>query len=332
MSITELDEGSHCSSSHALWRESFYLNFHDAGGWVGGTTTIGVFPNQGRVQGLAIIFLSASRRVLFYHVESTLTEGAGLCSVPGIRYRMLSPLQKWRFEASADFMRLDPFDVVQGIPHAKGTVPVELELIFDALSPVYEFPVHSMEAFGVANRHYEQNGRVVGAVSLGKQKHIIQGFGFRDHSWGVRDLSLAGGLITCFCQFGPHLTVNASWGQHQGQDVIMGYISRDGVNTPLEDFRVTMELNPLALPKAIQAEIVAQDGQPFSLRGEVLALMPMILNQGEDRLHWHECLARFSNGQEDGYGVTEVTRLVRGGATTESHPGTIAHSRPNRTL
>jgi len=44
LSITEADEREHGFSNDWLWRESFYLNFHDASGRVGGMATVGVRP------------------------------------------------------------------------------------------------------------------------------------------------------------------------------------------------------------------------------------------------------------------------------------------------
>jgi hypothetical protein len=39
----------------------------------------------------------------------------------------------------------------------------------------------------VTSAHLEQAGEVTGSVTLRGKKNLIQGYGFRDHAWGVRD-------------------------------------------------------------------------------------------------------------------------------------------------
>jgi hypothetical protein len=311
MSITEQDELEHPASDDWLWRESLYFSFHDTSGRVGGMTTLGVRPNQDRVEGFSAIFLDA-HQVLFYPTERRLEEGkAGLLSVPGIAYEMLTPLQKWRFEVSADFSEIDPYQFAQGVQQPKITIPACFDLTFDALSPAYEFP----PAFGLlagAAQHYDQNGRVEGRVTLGGRTFDVDGFGFRDHSWGIRDLSKAGHIVALFAQLGPRLTVNVIWGLSEGQEIAIGYIFRDGENIPIDGIQVAVETDPLSkLPTAAQAEIRLVDGQRFNLEAQITSIMPIILNQGEDQLHWYECLTHFSHGQQRGYGITEITKLVR---------------------
>jgi hypothetical protein len=315
MSITEQDELEHPASDDWLWRESLYFSFHDTSGRVGGMTTIGVRPNQDRVEGFSAIFLDA-HQVLFYPTERRLEEGkAGLLSVPGIAYEMLTPLQKWRFEVSADFSEIDPYQFAQGVQQPKITIPARFDLTFDALSPAYEFLAQDMELLSGRSRHFEQNGHIEGKVAVGDRIFAVTGFGFRDHSWGIRDLSRAGDLVTIFVQFGPYLSVNAAWSMSEGQKIAVGYISRDEVNISIKDLQIAVETDPLSsLPKAVQAEVSTVDGQRFSLEAEIAAVMPIILNQGEDQLRWYECSARFRHGQQTGYGITEMTKLVRFGS------------------
>jgi hypothetical protein len=309
MSITEQDELEHPASDDWLWRESLYFNFHDASGKVGGTTTIGVRPNQNRFEGFAIIFLDA--QVLFYRTEGLLEGGkAGLFSVPGITYKVLTPLQNWRFEVVADLSHVDPQHIVRDVRLPETTVPAGFDLTFDALSPAYEFSTHAMELLSVAARHYEQNGRIKGRGTVGGQTFAVDGFGFRDHSWGVRDLSRMGDVVALFAQFGPSFTVNTAKTVREGQEIAMGYISHNGVNIPVSDIQIALETDPLSkLPKATQAQIDTVDGRHLVLEAEIAAVMPIFFKQGEAQFHWYECSARFRCGQQTGYGITEVTEV-----------------------
>jgi phosphohistidine swiveling domain-containing protein len=114
MSITELDELQHPASDDGLWRESLYFNFHDASGKIAGTTTVGIRPHQNRVNGLAAIFLNP-QQTLRYGVDCPLdAQNAGLYTVGGISYKILTPLEKWRVMVKADFTGVDPCQTSQG--------------------------------------------------------------------------------------------------------------------------------------------------------------------------------------------------------------------------
>jgi hypothetical protein len=311
MSITEQDELEHPASDDWLWRESLYFNFHDVNGKVGGSSTIGILPNQNRVQGLATIFLKADQ-VLFYHTETLPETGnAGLCSVPGITYEMLTPLQKWRFAAAAHFSHIDPRQVVRGVRSPKITVPAGFDLTFDALSPAYEFLAQDMELLSGRSRHFEQNGHIDGKVTIGDRTFAVTGFGFRDHSWGIRDLSRADHMVTIFAQFGPHFHMNAVWRASEERELATGYIVRHGVNTPISDIQVAVETDSLSnLPEAAQAEIGTVDGQRFSLQAVIHSVMPILLDHGGARLHWYECSTYFRHEGQVGYGILELTTVL----------------------
>jgi hypothetical protein len=312
MELTAHDELQHTPADEWLWRESLYFSFHDASGNVGGMTTIGVLPNQNRAQGHAVVFLDA-HRVLLYYTESPLVEGeTGLCAVPGISYKMLHPLQRWRFELAADCSAIDPYEFVRGIRPAQTTIPAQFDLNFDALSPAYEYPQEVFPLLTGTARHFEQTGRVDGKVTIGQQLFAVAGFGFRDHSWGIRDLAKTDDIVGICAQIGPHFTANAFQATRQGQQIGIGFISRDGVNTPLDYVRIAVETDPLSrLPKAGQAEIGTVAGQRFVFQAEVKSVLPVLLDHGRDRLFWYECSTLFRYGQQTGFGTLSVTKLVR---------------------
>jgi hypothetical protein len=311
MTLTAVDELQHPASAGWLWRESLYFSFHDAAGQIGGMTTIGTRTNQGRMEGLAAI-LRAGQPALLYTASHPLEAGAvSLCAIEGIGYELQIPLQQWRVRADANFTFLNS-------QAGEGTVPASFDLIFDALSPAYEFPARLGQVTGQA-RHYEQNGRIAGQVSIGDQRFEIAGFGCRDHSWGIRDLSRAGQVVVLFAQFGPHLTVNAVWGQGPNETIQVGFLSRHGTNVALDRVHVAVHRDPVShLPQAVRAEIGSVDGQRLDLQATPISVLPIRLNQGQMQLHWYECFTHFQLGREVGYGILEVTRLARQEPTTQT--------------
>jgi hypothetical protein len=311
MSITELDELQHPASDDGLWRESFYFNFHDASGKIAGMTTAGVRPNQNRVKGLAAIFLNP-QQVLMHGVDCPLdAENAGLYSAGGISYEILTPLKKWRVRAEADFTSVDPCQTHQGDPSTQAIVPASFDFTFDALDPAYEFPPDVIEPLGGRARHYEQNGRIEGSVVVGSQEFAVNGFGARDHSWGIRDWLKADRWSMIFAQFGPRFTANVVLGAVQGQEVSIGYIFQGGINIPIKDAQFDVETDPVSgLSQEAQIEVTTVDGQSFSIQGSVNSIFPIFLSQGQGQVRWYECSTRFTCAQQTGYGMLEVVQTL----------------------
>jgi hypothetical protein len=170
---------------------------------------------------------------------------------------------------------------------------------------VKEFGILAGEA-----RHYEQNGRVEGTLFSEDRVTPIEGFGFRDHSWGVRDWVRAEKAVALFAQFGPELTLNGIWGTNAGQEVAIGYVSRDGANTTITGIRVDVAQEPTKTPRAIHAVVNLEDHSRLEFEVDVRASMPILIPQGKNLLHWYECTAKFHCGGEMGYGIAEVGMVV----------------------
>lgn len=311
MKVTRADELDHTPSDDPLWRESLYFGFHDADGRVGGMTTIGILPNQQRGQGYAALFLG-THRVLFYHTEHPWPDGkTSLCALPGTAYQVLDPLNRWRFAVTSEFTAIDPHQVVRGIRRPAEIVPVHFELTFTALSRAYEFPADVFPLLTGEARHYEQTGRINGEMAIGGEEFVLDGFGYRDHSWGIRDLSRTSDIVGICAQFGAHFAVNAFWAKRQGRKLSLGYVSQSGENTPLKNLQISVEMDPSnLLPKGGRAEIETADGRRFGLQAEVRSVMPVLLDHGGSQLFWYECSTRFNDGQQTGFGTLTVTRSV----------------------
>jgi len=312
VTISEIDELQHLPSDDWLWRESLHFSFHDVSGKLGGLATIGVLPNQKRVEGFAAIFPSAPS-ILLYRTEDPTEGKTGLFSVRGIGYDMLAPLQRWHLVVNADFSQVEPEQLISGTQVPEAKVPAGFDLTFDARSPAYQFPVLSWGLPKVAAQRFEQTGRMKGTVFIGGKTFPVNGLGFRDHFWGSRDWPGLSEVVAVHAQFSSRLTVNAVWGIEQGQRTAAGYVSRDGVNIPIRDVEVDIEVDPLSsFPRAARAEVTMADGGRLRLHAVPRSVLPLLLRQGEGELHGYECSTCFDDGRQIGYGTMEVTRLMRG--------------------
>jgi hypothetical protein len=302
----EHDELVHQFGQEPLWRESLFFNWHDAGGEIAGTATIGIRPNQHRYEGLAMFFVKG--RVLFFHMQGPLQSNDNLYSVPGLTFVMEKPVQRWRVEVSACF-----FEVEKPDTFSKETIAVDCHLSFDAVNPAYNFPERGLAEMGIAAGHYEQCGRFRGGVSVGGEVYEVNGLGFRDHSWGVRNLQKAGNLVCLFAQFADDFTVNAALGRVSDQEMAIGYVWHNGRNNPITGMHASVKTDSQGLPSTVTAQVAADGLSSLDIQADVKAVMPIALKQDRITLRWCECFTWFKNvdeHQRSAYGILETTQIV----------------------
>lgn len=165
------DEWPHTPEADEHWQESVVLCFQDIEQGLGGFIRIGHHPNK----------------------------GIGNCTfgvvAPGIGYnrsRMDVPMQSG--DRFADGFAIDGFlttrfDAVSSRWTAQDA-DCELDLSVDNLHPHYDAWSLAGLTGGFREKfaamHTEVAGRVRGTLRIGDRNFQVNGFGFRDHSWGVR--------------------------------------------------------------------------------------------------------------------------------------------------
>jgi len=213
------DEWPHRPGPEALWQESIVLTWQDVDQSIGGVIRIGQHPNRGL--GICTFGIVEKSGIGFNH---------SLANIP------LKATD--RFEtgfAIGDFLRVEfAKNDSRWVAHDKDC---DFDLTVTNLHPLYD----TWALVGLNNRfrekfaasHTEVAGLVRGTIRLGDKHWTINGYGYRDHSWGVRDHSdssaqlvnlfwLVGSfgkdLVVCACE-----TVSASGGRFN-----TGFVIRDG--------------------------------------------------------------------------------------------------------
>ncbi len=281
------------------------MNFHDAKDRIGGMVTVGFHPWQKRYEGYSIIFLGEQ---VFFHSSRGPRRARNdrLFNMLGISCEVLAPLRRLQFNVAADFVPVDPVQVVHGRPLPNITVPAGFDLAFQAFGPPYEFPSWSYAQLAGRADHYEQNGYVTGKVMVGGTTFHINGFGCRDRTWGIRDLTITDRGGAFFAQFSPQLTLNMLWSESGERKTATGYLTRDQVALSIDRAQVQVNINSANLPTSAQAEIGIQDGASYLLEATTVAVMPILWDEEKGRFHWYECLCRFQMGEQVAYGITEI--------------------------
>lgn len=167
-------EGHRPADAHRQWSQSYYFNFYDPGKCVGGFMRIGLLENLRQSNMAFILFRDGSPAYYRICGQSPYTHDrmdAGL-EVAGLRFAAIEPLKKARLQ----------FD--EG--------GFAMNLTFEGLCPMADSIALTRTAAGalageIAAAHLEGPGRVRGTVRLRGTEIEIDGTGFRDISWGVRN-------------------------------------------------------------------------------------------------------------------------------------------------
>lgn len=121
-------------------------------------------------------------------------------SICGVSWRCDGPYLRWtkRFRGGAQLVtRAD----LNAGPLRDGVyLPVDLEYTCRAICPVNDYGEEHLKV-SWASRHYEQSHDASGYLSFQGERYDIAGSGWRDHSWGPRDLTKFGSHSWLSAQF-----------------------------------------------------------------------------------------------------------------------------------
>lgn len=173
------DEGRHTPGPEPLWNESWYFDWSQPDGSLGGYVRLGLYPNLGVAWYWACLVGEGRPLVTVIDHEVPLpTTGLELRS-EGLwaAHNVETPFEHWSLGCEAFAVGVDDAAEVYG--DLRGDrVPFGIDLEWETEGGVYPYP-------GIDR--YEVPCRVHGEVLVGQERMEVDGSGQRDHSWGVRD-------------------------------------------------------------------------------------------------------------------------------------------------
>jgi len=179
--IAAADERSHPPGPEQLWGESWYFDFFAPDGSVGGWVRLGLYPNLGVAWYHAFVVGPGRPVVAVTDLEVPLPLPPSLeIRTHGLwaGHTCETPLDHWTVSTEAFGLAVDdPAAMYAAVP-VGDQVPVGLDLEWETDGDPYHYG---------ATTRYEIPCRVHGEVLVGDERVAIDGFGQRDHSWGVRD-------------------------------------------------------------------------------------------------------------------------------------------------
>ncbi|MBL77987.1 MAG: hypothetical protein CL459_03300 [Acidimicrobiaceae bacterium] len=183
-------ERRHESDGERLWNESYYLDWFDPEGRGGGYVRLGLYPELGVSWFWCCLVEADGPTVFVVDQEAPLPREPGLeVRAPGLWADLVveAPLDHFSVGVEAFGVAVDdPAEAYRSGPAGLlgDRIPVGLDLGWETDGP----DTGDLWAFhyGVATR-YEVPCRVAGEVLVGDRRIDLDGWGQRDHSWGVRD-------------------------------------------------------------------------------------------------------------------------------------------------
>ena len=188
-----------------LWSENLYFFAHD------GAAGLCVFAHMSR--------LSPDPRVWEGNLAITLPDGTVLVNrsigySPNLAWTgqlgldCIEPNRRWHWHFNGVAQHTDGQQLATSARLPDARVPVELDLTFYAVHPVWA--KEDMDGQDGADFHIEQGGRFRGRVRWGDEIVSMDCTGWRDHSAGPRSYESLQGNIMAACIFPSHKTLLAT--------------------------------------------------------------------------------------------------------------------------
>jgi hypothetical protein len=294
----EQDEGPHAVPDVTLWQESVLLHWYDRRQGIGGWHRIGHEPNNrgGRAAIWSFLF---DRSGWQYRRCGEVELGAADRLVNGFG---AGSALRFAYEGGA---------AVWSVRDGELDARLECRNLYALLDPFLPGDELAAKRFP---HHFEVAGQVTGQVSYKGRTVEIEGFGYRDHSWGARDWDKGMLNHRWFTgTLGPALSFGAITAQAAtGKLIRTGYVNRNGKTTIARAIDVVAYMEPdglthrggevrLTLPddEVIHLRLTARAGVLFQ-RGTVVMVEMLCEVEGHGLSGY--CDAEISSNARNGTG------------------------------
>lgn len=173
-----------------LWSENFALMAADL------ASNLSIFYSIGRWHGdpslwREVVGITLPNTQIIYSKSygrggSAKTGPAGALS----KYEVLEPGKRLKLSFDGPVRESSHRDLIELGPREGSAKRAQLELVFDAVAPIWDMQQGSVEAQTIAGApHMQQIGKVNGTLAYDGQIHrFTDGYSIRDHSRGIRDV------------------------------------------------------------------------------------------------------------------------------------------------
>jgi hypothetical protein len=340
MKLLPEDDLRHAPGPGQWWNESFYFNFFDFKGGLGGFIRIGFSPASGVTDGIFVLRRGNGRLLLVrtYAPWSAVDCGKGVVAAGALMARCEEPLARWQIAYDGDaFVVGDAREVMffsASGPWMLPTQRVRLALSFEAFHPAFLFPrlpqrrlplrealvssgpegslldrvrmLPELISSAVAmrgNHHFEQAGHWRGAIEIDAERFDFAGTGMRDRSWGIRDWRVFSRYRWINAQFGEQLAFSAIRVRVVGHEAWGGYVWKDGRLSTLSDWSREEHADGAAV-----VTLHPESGRQIAVQVTTVTPVPITLAGTRYRTVLDEAIGRFAWDGHEYLGMNEHWR------------------------
>ncbi len=317
------DEFPHQPDPTDTFNESVYMNGFDPAQRMGGWMRLGNRANEGYAEVSVCLYLPGGRIACQFQRPSI--DGNDRFDAGGLCYECVEPFKRCDMSYEGELLLLDdpellrnPGTLFEQAPRADASV----SWVGSGLSPVHGGEPSTAEQETLYGRdfsrgHFNQHTRIVGSIRVGHEEWTLDGFGWRDHSWGPRTWQAIYAYRLLLANFGEDrgfmLLKNIA---PDGRARRLGVMLIDGAYEELVDLDVATKWNASADPESVRVAVATPERREL-IEARVITLAPLRNRRpaGEEVLvsRIAEGFTEFTWGDRTGYGIIEyIERIVDG--------------------
>ena len=318
------DEFPHPPDDVENFNESVYMNAFDPGQRVGGFMRLGNRVNEGYAELSVCLFLPGGRVACQF--QRPPIDRSDRFEAGGLRYECVTPFERQDMSFEGEVMVLDdpsalrdPGPVFESAPR----VPASVSWTGTGVSPAHGGEPTDPDAetlYGpeFSRGHFNQHTRNVGTIRVGDEEWPIDGFGWRDHSWGPRYWQAIYAYRLLIANFGPDrafmLLKNIG---PDGRARRLGVVLADGEYESVVDLEIATDWTADRDPERMRIGVRTPKRREI-IEARVLTLAPLRNRRkaGDEVLFSRiaEGFTEFTWGDRTGYGIAEYIERVENGA------------------
>jgi hypothetical protein len=299
------DDYTHSPGPEDNYNESVYFNFFDPAHGRGGFVRMGNRVNEGYAE-LTLCLFEPNGSVYFNYKRPEIDSNDGW-HAGGMHIEILEPAERVRthYDGQAVYLS-DPTHMSDPRTAFKENPwhDVHLDLIHEAVGPLYGHVGEEGDGNDFARSHTEQHMRVHGTLAVDGQHHKLTGHGLRDHSWGPRFWQSTPSYRWITGNFGDDLgMILTTNGSGEGK----GLFQKGDSLERIETVKITPEYRPgTRFHQGLVAELRTETGSEHRLEGRVLGFIPLRNRRAGAHTHIGEGMTEYTlDGERVGYGLSE---------------------------
>jgi hypothetical protein len=321
------DEFPHRPDDAINFNESVYTNAFDPSTRMGGWMRLGNRVNEGHAELSVCLYLPDGRVACQFQRPAIETNDA--FDAGGLRYAVSRPFEQLTMSYEGELLVLDdpgalrdPRKMFETAPRVEGSVHYEVR----GISPVHGGEPtapehHRLMYYGheFSRGHFNQHTAVQGAIRVGEEQWPLDGFGWRDHSWGPRYWQAIWAYRLFIANFGPDralmLLKNMS---PDGTSRRLGVLLIDGEYEEVTDLDVHTQWSTEQDPALVTLG-VRTAARRVVIEGRVLTMAPL---RNRRKADGQLLISRVAEGFTEyhwdgrtGYGIMEYIDRVEDGVS-----------------